>query len=331
MDDTLDNNKKRKQDRLNFVEFLRVFFITGIVFWHTHRQVCAGLGDAFLQFFDTKYYKSWFGVEGFFIIAGFFLYKSISSCEKTAFDRIKTLWIRLCPAVMFAFTILACLGIVHWWKFMDLLFFIPGTGLEPEVIWNSEWFICVDFLISCLIIGLFNHSKKLAWVVIGVLTFFTLSLQLHAHPVRYSNVIDEVYYTLITNGVSRGFVCMSLGIISAFISQSFSFHKGKLLRVAATVLEGMVLYMLFDYMTFSRVRFSALEVELALTLLLVSVAHSLGYISQIFNRMKWIQFLSRYTYPFLMGHAVMIKCVKKYATSLGNDYKAVIVIGGVFC
>ena len=121
---------------------------------------------------------------------------------------------------------------------------------------------------------------------------------------------------------------MMLGMVAAFISQNLSFHKGKLLRIAATILEGTVLYMLFDYMTYSRVRFSSLEVELALTLLMVSVAHSLGYISSIFNRVRWIQFFSRYTYPFLMGHAVMIKCVQKYASSLDNHYKAAMVIGG---
>ena len=325
MDDTLGTKKSVIRGRLYTVEFLRVFFVAGIIFWHTSRQVCVGLGNSFLQFFDTKIYKSWFGVEGFFILAGFFLYKSVSSHKIAAFERIRRLWIRLTPPIIFAFTILAILGIVRWWKLIDLLFLIPGTGLAPEVIYN---FMCVDFLISCLVIGLFNYSRKSAWVIVGVLTYFALSLQLHAHPVKYSNVIDMVYYTLITNGLCRGWVCMMLGMLAAFISQNLSFHRGKLLRVAATILEGMALYMLFDYMTYSRVRFSPLEVELALTLFMVSVAHSLGYISSIFNRMGWIQFFSRYTYPFLMGHAVMIKCVRKYALSLDNDYKAVMVIGG---
>ena len=326
--DTLDIKKSVTRGRLYTIEFLRVFFVAGIVFWHTSRQVCAGLGNSFLQFFDTKFYKSWFGVEGFFIIAGFFLYRSIIASKSSAFEHIKKIWIRLIPALLFAFTILAVSGIVHWWKVIDLLFFIPGTGLAPEVIWNSEWFMCVDFLISCLVIGLFNYSRKSAWVIVGVLTYFALSLQLHAHPVKYSNVIDKVYYTLITNGICRGWVCMMLGMLAAFISQNLSFHRGKLLRVAATILEGLALYMLFDYMTYSRERFSFLEVELALTLFMVSVAHSLGYISSILNRISWIQFFSRYTYPFLIGHAVMIKCVKKYASLLDNDYKGVMVIGG---
>lgn len=314
--------------RLYAVEFLRILFISGIVFGHTADQICPSLKDIFLQVFHTKSHMLWFGVEGFFIIAGFFLYRSIIANKSSAFEHIKKIWIRLIPALLFAFTILAISGIVHWWKVIDLLFFIPGTGLAPEVIWNSEWFVCVDFLISCLVIGLFNYSRKSAWVIVGVLTYFALSLQLHARPVKYSNVIDMVYYTLIANGICRGWVCMMLGMLAAFISQNLSLHRGKLLRVAATILEGLALYILLDYMRHSRVRFSPLEVELALTLFMVSVAHSLGYISSILNRISWIQFFSRYTYPFLIGHAVMIKCVKEYASSLDNDYKAVMVIGG---
>lgn len=317
--------------RLYAVEFLRILFISGIVFGHTAQQVCPSLKDIFLQVFHTKSHMLWFGVEGFFIIAGFFLYRSIIANKSSAFEHIKKIWIRLIPALLFAFTILAISGIVHWWKVIALLFFIPGTGLAPEVIWNSEWFVCVDFLISCLVIGLFNYSRKSAWVIVGVLTYFALSLQLHARPVKYSNVIDMVYYTLIANGICKGWVCMMLGMLAAFISQNLSFHRGKLLRIAATILEGLALYVLLDYMRHSRVRFSPLEVELALTLFMVSVAHSLGYISSILNRISWIQFFSRYTYPFLIGHAVMIKCVKKYTPSLDNDYKAVMVIGGVFC
>ena len=317
-----------RRERFYSIEFLRLFFIAGIAIGHIGAVIDPALQANLLDFFHTKYHMLWFGVEGFFIIGGFFLFRSIDSRKGAAFEHIKKLWVRLAPAMIFAVVILSSMGIVPWWKILNLSYFLPGTGLSPEVIWNSEWFICVYFLLSCLMIGLFNFSNKLAWVIISTLTYFAMSLLIHAHPVRFSNVIDEVYYTLITNGACRGLVCMSLGMGAAFVSQNLNLYKGKLFRIAATCLEAIALYMLFNYMLrASRVRFSSFEVELVFAVLMISIANSWGYISAIFNRMSWIQLFSRYTYPFLIGHALMIKLVC-LETFQNTNSKAIMVAGG---
>ena len=315
--------------RIYSIEFLRIIFILGIAFGHIGQVIHPKLQEMFLEFFHMKCHKLWFGAEGFFIIAGFFLYRSISAHKGTAFMLIKKLWVRLAPAMIFAVAILSSLGIVPWWKILDISYFLPGTGLSPEVIWNSEWFICVYFLISCLMIGLFNYSEKLAWVIVGIMAYVALSLLLHARSVRNYGVIDGMYYTLVSYGTCRGIVCMSLGMIASFMSENLPFSKGRLSRIVATFLELIAFYILFNYMLrTSLVHFTGLEVELGFTFLLISIAHSWGYISAVLNRMSWIQFFSRYTYPFLIGHAIMIKCFRSLSVSLVANYKAIMVVGG---
>ena len=311
------------------VEFLRILFISGIVFAHIGKQINTNLLKDFHQFFGATSNLG-FGVEGFFIISGFFLYKSIIKRTGSAFEHIQKLWIRLLPALLFGFAIVLCLGSCSWWKVIDLLFFIPGTGLAREVIWNSEWFVCVYFLVSCLWIGLFNYSEKFAWVLVGVLAYFALSLQIHAHPVHYSNSIDQVYYTLITTGICKGLACMSLGMIASYISEHILFSKGYLSRIAATCFEVTALYLLFNHMfRTSCFQFSFIEAELTLVLLLISIAHSWGYISAAFNRMNWIQFFSRYSYSFLVCHAVMLTYVKSSLFApLSVNNKSITVAGG---
>lgn len=321
--------KKSQSKRLYMVEFLRIFFISGIIFAHIGKQINTNLLKDLHQLFGATSNLG-FGVEGFFIISGFFLYKSIIKRRGSAFEHIQKLWMRLLPALLFAFAILLCLGSCSWWKVVDLLFFIPGTGLAREVIWNSEWFVCVYFLVSCLWIGLFNYSEKFAWVLVGVLAYFSLSLQIHAHPVRYSNSVDQVYYTLITTGICRGIACMSLGMIASYVSGHILLSRGCLFRIVASCFEIAAFYLLFNHMfRTSSFRFSIYEAELVLTLLMISTALSWGYISAAFNRMSWIQNFSRYSYPFLVGHAVMLTCVKQSSFSCFSAYnKSIMVVGG---
>lgn len=337
MNNTSSNISIRSGDgakckKLYTIEFLRIIFILGIVFGHIGQVIHPKLQEIFLNFFHTKYHKLWFGVEGFFIIAGFFLYRSISAHKGTAFMLIEKLWVRLVPAMIFAVVILSSMGIVPWWKILDVSYFLPGTGLSPEVIWNSEWFICVYFLISCLMIGLFNYSEKLAWLIVGIMAYVALSLLLHARPVRNYGVIDGMYYTLVSYGTCRGIVCISLGMIASFISDNLFLPKGRLFRIVATCLELITLYILFSYMLrTSLVHFTGLEVELGFTFLMISISHGWGYISAVLNRMSWIQLFSRYTYPFLIGHAIMIKFFRSSHISLEPNYKSIMITGGVYC
>ena len=61
--------KRDKSKRLYMVEFLRILFISGIVFAHIGKQINTNLLKDFHQFFGATSNLG-FGVEGFFIISG---------------------------------------------------------------------------------------------------------------------------------------------------------------------------------------------------------------------------------------------------------------------
>ena len=292
-------------------------------------NMCPELHEFLKILFHTKIMHLNYGIEPFFIIGGFFLHRTLARNEIHPLTHIKKLWIRLFPAMVFAFIIISCIGKIPWWRIFDLLFFLPGTGIVPAVIRNSEWFICVYFWISCLMIGLFNFSKKGAWIVAGLIAYLTTSLLLHGVPVRNTENIDKIYYSVVSIGTCLGFRCICLGMLASWISENLVLPKGCAFRVAATFFEIIAFHMLFSYMfRASHAKFSSLEFDLVFALLMISLANSRGYISDTLNRMNYIQFFSRYTYSILMGCAVMMRCVHELETALDYDNKLIIVIGG---
>ncbi len=319
---------KQKQKRLCSIELLRIIFILAIAVHHM-LNMCPGLHEFLKTLFHTKAMHLNYGIDPFFIIGGFFLHRTLIRNKIRPLDHVKKLWIRLFPAMAFAFIILVFVGNKPWWRFVDFLFFLPGTGIVPAVIRNSEWFICVYFWISCLMIGLFNFSKNGAWIIAGLLAYLATSLVLHGVPVRYTENVDKIYYSVVSIGTCLGLRCICLGMLASWISENLVFSMKHMFRLVATSFEVIAFYMLFSYMfRGSHVKYTPLEVDLVFSLLMLSLASGQGYISAVLNRMTWIQFFSRYTYSFLMGCAIMMQCVHKLRIMLNYDNKGIIVIGG---
>ena len=322
-------------NRLYAIEFLRIIFISGIVFFHIIVQ-CPALRDSYLNFFHTSSHHLSFGVECFFIIGGFFLVRNLLRTpeKQTAFRRIQKLWWRLAPGLIFVFLILSFTNKgVSWRHFPVCLYLIPGTGLAPGITGWGDYFIGTYFLISCLLIGLFTYQKNSAWLILSVTCYMLISLQTHIKPTLPRVEVGGIYFNLIANGMVRGLTCMGLGAIGAFLSENLRLERRTCTRMVATGYEGLALFILFGYLTSAdNFRFTPLEMELSLSFLLVSIVHNLGYISSLLNRMNWIMYFSRYTYSFLLGHIVVIRWLLfpegKYTEGLSLSQALLVVVGG---
>ena len=321
--------------RFYAIEFLRIIFISGIVFFHIIVQ-CTALRDSYLNFFHTSSHQLFFGVECFFIIGGFFLVRNLLRTpeKQTAFRRIQKLWWRLAPGLIFVFLILSFTNKgVSWRHFPVCLYLIPGTGLAPGITGWGDYFIGTYFLISCLLIGLFTYQKNSAWLILSVTCYMLISLQTHIKPTLPKLEVGGIYFNIIANGIVRGFTCMGLGALSAFLSENIRLKRRTVTRIVATGYEGLALFILFGYLSSTEnFRFTALEMELSLSILLVSIAHNLGYISSLLNRMSWIMYFSRYTYSFLLGHIIVIRWLLfpegKYTAGLSLSQALLVVVGG---
>ena len=330
--DVVQRNVKDGTQRLYAVEFLRIFFIFCVLFFHV--AVDTEIFSRYLSFFHTSSHCLWGSVECFFILGGFFLYRNLChSRKKTVFQHIQKLWWRLVPGLVFAFVLLCVIDKgVSWYRFTICLFNISHFGLAPKVIGWGEYYIGTYFFISCLLIGLFTCCRRSAWLFIGIACYLLISLQLHVKPMSSANAFGGVYLSLIGRSLVRGFVGMSLGALGSFLSENIKISRRFGIRLLATAYEGLALFMLFGYLLTGpeNFRFTLLEIELTFTILLVSIAHNLGYISSFLNRMNWVMYASRYTYSLLVAQIVSVQCVLVCFSDyfLSDENKVVIMIGG---
>ena len=307
MDEMKDEQKlTTKGKRIYFVEFLRVFLILSIVLVHIGGRIDRELGASIRMLFHTNTWVPQFAVECFFIIGGFFLYKTV---DENKFTKVSThignLWLRLMPGIIFFYVILICIGSQEWWNFPFCLFPAEGYGLPGQLVGYGDWFVGVYFIASCFFIALFSQNRESAWRWVCVIMILCWCLQMNSKPQKGYGV-GGMFFGLLALGTVRGFSCMALGLVAASLSKQWIYLRRTLpLRLFSTMMEAVGLFMLFSYMyRTSLVHYRPIAVELIFAVVLVSASHSWGYITSFLNRISGITYLSRYTYSILLAHSV---------------------------
>lgn len=344
---TQPSNFMSARNRIYFVEYLRIFLIFSIFLCHIVGRVDTDLERVLLEFFHTKAWRPWYAVEIFFIIGGFFMYGRIVRRTMHARSQeadeypppvtsnllasVGRLWLRLMPGIIFCHALLVVLGVRNWCDFAFCFFPTGGYGIATEVVGNADWFIGVYFLTACLFMGLFAYSREGAWLKICMLVLLCGCLKMNLKPSM--EIIPRsggMYYGFLAHNVTRGISCMGLGLVAAALSRHWHPREGLLLRLVATAVEVLGLFMLFNYMYRSSwvFHYSPIAVELTVAALLISAAHSWGYISAFLNRFGGIMYVSRYTYSLLLVQGVLVSYFRFYNNFGINPRHCTIII---FC
>lgn len=231
---------------------------------------------------------------------------------------IGKLWMRLMPGVIFCYLIQVLPGTRVWWDFPLAFFPSGGYGIAGEIVGYSDWFIGVYFIVSCLFIGLFSVHQRGAWLWIIAGMFVCWWIEMNAKPEKGLAVGGE-YFSFLARGTVEGFCCMSLGMVAAFLSEHWNLRKTLSLRLLATALEMVALFMMVSFMyCSSRVHYNPIAVDLIVAALLVSSSRNWGCISALFNRFRGIMYLSRYTYSILLVQGALV-CHFRYNHNFGLD------------
>ena len=321
-----------EKNRLYCIEFLRIFFVFFIILGHIMGQY-PGIRSEIFNFFHTKEMRTSLGVEFFFMIGGFFLYKRILTAP-SIFDLIKKIYIRLIPALLFVFLLCALSFTTTIISFPTILSLTTGLSLPGEVIGFGDWYVGVYFWCSLLFIALFYKNVKQGFLWAGILSYFAFSLQLHV-----SHEWMDTYYKIIGTEFVRGIYSMTLGFVAAFLSEKVSLPQKKSIRFVFTLVEAYCFITIFNCIIRSSILNSVvrswrgylniLEIEIVFTILLICISNSLGYITAYMNKIKNIRFLSKYAYGIFLGHIPIIKYLLKY-THLGDlTCFLIIIIGAV--
>lgn len=296
-----------KGKRIYFVEFLRIFLILS-VFFHHYKPYVPEVSKTLCEYLGTQYFRLGFAVEFFFIIGGFFGGRKIKQTrELNALQSIGHIWMRLMPGLLFFYALLLALG-ARSWSVYPFFFFPTGhNGLVGELIGWGDWYVGAYFAISCLFIGLFTMYRRKAWLWLCLWVFLTLCIQVNVKPLQ-GLALGGMFFGWIPVSLVRGFTCMGLGMVAAYLSDQWQLRRTRLIRILATVLELGSLVLMFNYMyRSSQVRYSFIAVEFSFAFLLISASHSWGLISTLVNRMSCVQLVSRYTYSFLLAQAALFR------------------------
>ncbi len=318
-------NKALSHPRYYSIEFLRIFAIFSVILLHVGSHIDTDLKKLILEALHSNTWHLHYAVELFFLIGGFFLYHGLSKHPAlTIFARIKKLWLRLIPGMLFAFVVLAGIGRKDWWDFTFVLPLLSGTALPPHTLQWGDWFIGTYFWSSCLYLGILSLKGPSKWVWVGILVY--VSLRLYGKDMKIPTPFNVVFWIDMLRSVS----CMGLGITAAFLRDRLPSPHSIPARISLTGLEGLLLYMLFNSLyRASRVHFSLVEILVSFMLLLICFTLNAGYISTFLNRMKGIWLISRYTFSFLIAHMIMMGMTlhfKGFHWSPTNQ--AIFVIGG---
>lgn len=305
---------QRKAEKIYTIEFLRVFFVFFIILGHIMRQNHF-IKENVLNFFNTKTMHTWFVVEFFFIIGGFFLYNRILSTPNI-FTLIKKIYTRLLPPLLFVFFLCVISGTCSFNKFPTILSLTTGLTIPGEVTGWGDWYVGVYFWCSLLFISLFSNNLRQGFLWASALSYITLCLKFNA---PYDGWM-KTYYTVIGNQLVRGIYSMGLGITAAYLSDKVRIID----KIGVTLFFGAFeIYCLISIFTYiaraSHTPFNFWEIEIIFALFLISTANSLGFISKYLNKVKKIHLISRYSYPIFLGHIPFIKFLLQHQNCGFND------------
>lgn len=193
--------------RIHSFDFFRFFFTLQICMWHM---------DSCLNFMN----KGYIAVEFFFIMSGFFLYKSsIKDNAQGVFDytinRIKRFYppmlIMLIPTLLLTWNSMAPS------RLFNDIFFISNSGVFGEAVNGTLWYLNILVIGGGFIYAMLKHFRSISISLILpliVLLIYTYIFSKNEGRLEVWNVVHCFYMPLL-----RGIAGISLGVIICCVSK----------------------------------------------------------------------------------------------------------------
>jgi len=271
----------------------------------------------------------------FFLISGFFLYRSFRSHpNQSIFEYIVSRVVRLWPVMavdMIAEAVLS--GNFNWQRTLINGMFLQCSGISLEyrgILWYvSAFFFATIFLYAVLK----TCSERASGLVIALVTYFCT-----AFLVNYNNGLiggrETVLYVL-NIGILRGVAFMGTGILLAMIQEKLSamLKLTPVSRLTETVLfcikvilEGLALYFLYIYFLRSQSMSNHIVLVLVFSLFLLCLVSEKDPLGQLLNR-KPFGYPGKYAYSIYVmqgtGFLLLQKTLWKNETFVSNVWLAI--------
>lgn len=282
--------------KINSVEFFRFFFMLVICTWHFNM----------LPIFKHGY----LAVEFFFILSGFFMYKSYVQREQSTLDfvvkKIKRFLPEFLIVLMITFAIKSLKNISFsnsfdenfFWiiNLLDDSLFVFSTGVFTNGIINPSWYLSVliwggGWLYAML---RFNRGLALALLFPIIIVFYFTYINMHGNNFEIWETPEGLFLPLF-----RGMAEMSIGAyLYIFLSSKQSSFIDEY-PVSANVLSLLCL-MLFFVLLFLTKSMDLFAIIL-IPIFLIGILYSKGWLNKFFSHKIW-SWLGGITYEMLIVH-----------------------------
>lgn len=299
------------------VEGMRFIFMLIISLWHFSRI--------------NPFTHGYIAVDFFFILSGFFLWKSYIKYEESPLQYTIRKIRRLYPEYVIVFIIAFILKSKLWLKedivdtimnAISELLMIHSIGIYSSTINPPSWYICVLLVGGALVYSCIYINRKLS---INLL-FPVVILLSYTYLLGFNGSLEQFEVDgFISQPLLRGVAGMSLGcMIAAFIYKFKEIlRRTVLLDIAILLSVGIVFISLFSHFNYDK--FSLI----AFVILIISTEISDSLIYKCFKSPLWLK-LGGITYEMLLVHAPVIWVLNFLTKHWSTSWITLLILTSVY-
>lgn len=293
--------------RVYSIELLRIIFTFFIIFGH----FIAKMPELSAKLSHKPFYNTGFGVECFFIIAGFFLYEKLKNRQPDIKKFAAGLYLKVAPAFILAFLLNVVFFSGKFTNIFSVLFLNTGLSLPGEINGWGDWFVGVYFWIMLFYFVVLDSATRLKFLWIFILVYSALCLKINIPPLENAFVknyvpLNGTYYGFIGVSVVRGIYGIGMGILTnAFIS-GLDMNLKKTGKIIFTLVEVLTFGFLMAYLV-SGLGTQLFNILIIFCILLSSFYKGWGYLSGFLNRFNVFETVAKYCFPVFILHVIVVK------------------------
>lgn len=253
------NNKERFKN----VDFLRFIFAIAILFYHFGSSpgsfgILLKENSPIFQNIYTLFRLDFICVDFFFIMAGFFLFKSIKVSQDTTYF-IKNKIIRLVPVIWFSILIcMICSIFINNFQFqinnnIPLIFLVDQIGFNKCTSCTPQaWFVCALFWVSLFYFYIHKIFDKkyfnlITWIITAISISFIINCNAPGFAGNFRNSL-----IVFNHGTMRGLAGIGLGyFILMLYEQKFLQKITNFGKIIISALETYLIIFIFYYLFFA--------------------------------------------------------------------------------
>lgn len=310
-------------DKLYSVEFVRFILAAVVVYFHIlHSYIRGAAHDLtiYSRLSDDCAYAG-AAVECFFIISGYFLYKSFQSRPdisvlEFAYSKFTRLWPVLAACVLIDFVFFQFDG----YDCVYHLLFLHSAGFTPKVL-GIPWYVSPLFIVMIFMFAFYKNTKdkKKYNLFLAVFVYFSYVMVINDNP----NIFErDNIYGIFSASVLRAIAGLGLGYLIAVVQNNIKsldfvkkFNGNKveniLIFIAVSALEITSFYYLMHHFFDSQNSIDQqFFVVILFTVFFSCLLTGRGIFSLLFNN-KLFGFLGKYSYSIYMMQIIAIYILQK--------------------